>query len=103
MAIRVICPNGHSLNVKEKYAGRIGLCPECQAQVEVPRRAISDSSVIAILGEHIGQDSPAEKVGVKSGTNKLPCPRCHAFLSKNNRACPHCHLYLPLAWQQQKS
>ena len=31
MSIRVVCSNGHTLNVKEKYAGKTGLCPKCKA------------------------------------------------------------------------
>ncbi len=35
MGIRVECPNGHVLNIKEKYAGKKGLCPKCPGQVFV--------------------------------------------------------------------
>lgn len=36
MGIRVSCPNGHSLNVKEHLAGRVGRCPKCGAPVRIP-------------------------------------------------------------------
>ncbi|QDU87032.1 hypothetical protein Pla175_03860 [Pirellulimonas nuda] len=51
MGIRVECPNGHVLNIKEKYAGKKGLCPKCPGQVfvhvpdvtEVIQRAVDES------------------------------------------------------------
>jgi anti-anti-sigma factor len=39
MHIEVRCPNGHVLHVKEKYAGKIGICPRCSAPVRVPLAA----------------------------------------------------------------
>jgi len=35
MGIQVECPNGHSFKVKDKYAGKKGLCPHCEGQVIV--------------------------------------------------------------------
>jgi len=35
MGIRVECPNGHIFKVKDKYAGKKGLCPHCKGQVQV--------------------------------------------------------------------
>jgi len=35
MGIRVECPHGHVFKVKDKYAGKRGLCPHCKGQVEV--------------------------------------------------------------------
>ncbi|MEN0111449.1 MAG: hypothetical protein AAF805_12070 [Planctomycetota bacterium] len=35
MGIMVKCPNGHVFKVKDKYAGRKGLCPRCPGQVVV--------------------------------------------------------------------
>jgi len=35
MGIPVTCPNGHKFNVKDKYAGKKGLCPYCEGQVQV--------------------------------------------------------------------
>ena len=38
MGIQVRCPHGHIFKVKDKYAGKRGLCPHCIGQVivEVP-------------------------------------------------------------------
>ncbi len=35
MGIQVECPNGHMFKVKDKYAGKKGLCPHCEGQVIV--------------------------------------------------------------------
>ena len=35
MGIQVECPNGHTFKVKDKYAGKKGLCPHCEGQVVV--------------------------------------------------------------------
>ena len=35
MGISVTCPHGHEFKVKDKYAGKKGLCPFCDGQVAV--------------------------------------------------------------------
>ena len=35
MGIQVECPNGHVFKVKDKYAGKKGLCPHCEGEVMV--------------------------------------------------------------------
>ena len=35
MGIPATCPNGHEFKVKDKYAGKKGLCPFCKGQVAV--------------------------------------------------------------------
>lgn len=36
MGIRVVCPNGHRLNLKSHLAGHRGLCPDCGARFRIP-------------------------------------------------------------------
>ena len=50
MGIQVECPNGHIFKVKDKYAGKKGLCPHCEGQVivQVPD-ALSANSASDIL------------------------------------------------------
>lgn len=43
MPIQTICPNGHSLTIKGKYAGKEGLCPVCHSPIKVP---LSDTVVL---------------------------------------------------------
>lgn len=49
MSIRFTCPNGHELNVKDKYAGKPGICPQCQARVLVPTPAekLTDDAIVS--------------------------------------------------------
>jgi hypothetical protein len=35
MGIPVTCPHGHHFSVKDKYAGKKGMCPYCEGQVLV--------------------------------------------------------------------
>lgn len=43
MVIRLHCPNGHPVRVKDELAGKTGLCPKCRAQVRVPApRSVDD-------------------------------------------------------------
>jgi hypothetical protein len=44
MGIRLYCPNGHKLNVKEFLAGRRGICPHCGASFEIPTASTRPSS-----------------------------------------------------------
>ena len=39
MGIRVVCPNGHKLNVKSFLAGKRGVCPHCSAKFDIPAGA----------------------------------------------------------------
>lgn len=39
MGIRVVCPNGHRLNLKSHLAGRHGLCPQCGARFRIPEQS----------------------------------------------------------------
>lgn len=63
MGIRVECPNGHHFKVKDKYAGKRGLCPHCTGQVvvRVPAVEAEESGISgaaeaayrqAVLNEH---------------------------------------------------
>ena len=58
MGIPVKCPHGHTFKVKDKYAGKRGLCPHCPSQVVVQVPALETSSSAeeayrnALLQEH---------------------------------------------------
>lgn len=36
MGIRILCPNGHRLNIKSFLAGKRGICPHCDAKFDIP-------------------------------------------------------------------
>ena len=44
MGIRFYCPNGHKLNVKEKLAGKRGICPQCGVKLLIPPKSTRPSS-----------------------------------------------------------
>ena len=53
MSIKVICPNGHEMQVKNEFAGKSGLCPECKARIEVPiptPKPVSEDDLLKVLG-----------------------------------------------------
>ena len=54
MSIKVKCPNGHQLKVKDSFAGKVGLCPMCNATIRVPVPApvglMSEDDIIDVLG-----------------------------------------------------
>lgn len=54
MPIKVTCPNGHTINVKDSFAGKVGLCPVCRTRVKVPELAggMSEDDIISVLGTH---------------------------------------------------
>jgi anti-sigma B factor antagonist len=111
MAIKVTCPNGHVLQVKDSYAGHSGLCPHCHARVEVskPARGLEDE-VLDILGppktplprpsaqaahHEPRHDAAREESGISLLGSTLPrrkkvCPQCCEFLAVSVAACPRC-------------
>ena len=44
MGIRFYCPNGHKLNIKEKLAGKRGICPQCGVKLLIPLKSTRPSS-----------------------------------------------------------
>jgi anti-anti-sigma factor len=108
MLIVVRCPNGHVLHVKDKHAGRMGVCPRCSAPIRVPLpdQAHGDdrigvvpasqrpSEAVVLKGpRHDGADqtsatgppiffSPLEK-------GKL-CLECGKIVSQSFTICPRC-------------
>lgn len=61
MSIKVTCPNGHALKVKDEFAGRTGRCPRCKVKVQVPAPVpddFNDDSIMDLL-----HDGPAAKGG----------------------------------------
>lgn len=70
MGIEVKCPNGHSFRVKDKYAGKKGLCPYCPGQVTVRVPDASSSAELqsaayrAAADEHGGAAAAAAAASV---------------------------------------
>lgn len=78
MGIRVECPHGHVFKVKDKYAGKRGLCPHCKGQVEVrvpaamTDAAAKDAYRKAVIDEHKAAHAappPPSGIGSSGGSS----------------------------------
>jgi len=111
MSIRVVCPNGHVLNVKDSMAGKVGLCPRCKARVEVSRPSTDELSEDAIMGilaptgsastgpasgsmPAAGAETSAPAEVEKSSPPKKSCHKCNQEILAGIHICPHCHTYI---------
>jgi hypothetical protein len=75
MGIRVECPNGHVFKVKDKYAGKKGLCPHCEGQVIVHVPDALTSGVDEILQqEAIQRRQAAQHHVTPTGTHVFDDP-----------------------------
>ncbi|MEQ8210115.1 MAG: hypothetical protein RH917_09810 [Lacipirellulaceae bacterium] len=59
MGIAIKCPHGHKFKVKDKYAGKKGLCPYCKGQVFVRVPTLEEAES---LEERISRAASAERV-----------------------------------------
>lgn len=80
MTIRMICPEGHKLVVREEHAGRRVKCPQCRSIVDVP-------------GERVEVAAPA--VEPPEPTRVFACPTGHYFRARPEDSgkvvsCPTC-------------
>jgi glutaredoxin len=73
MGIAVTCPNGHQFKVKDKYAGKKGLCPYCEGQVlvRVPD-ALSSRDFKAAVHRAAAADRAASSDIKKKGSRTSP-------------------------------
>jgi len=119
MTIRVECPNGHVLKVKDRYAGQTGLCPRCKARIRVPSPSdVTDDDILDMLGplppppppeaepeeedaasvlggEPVHQEPQAEDSGVSLLGSSIirrqkVCPNCGRMSSFTFKWCPGC-------------
>lgn len=119
MSIRFKCPNGHEMNVKDKYAGLTGLCPHCQTRVLVPSSTpdkLSDDAILELLGppaedpdglpvhqdarhRNVGPDDTSASSGSSlAGMSPLhrgmkTCPKCKKEVRSVYDICPYCRTY----------
>lgn len=121
MSIEVTCPNGHTLKVKDKYAGQTGLCPRCQARILVPEPAtagLSEDAIVDLLGPPARDDLQSTRGDLQSmpvhqdprhlvssgdpsmsGSSILSasptrdCPKCRKQVAAIYRICPSCWTY----------
>ncbi|HET6879557.1 MAG TPA: hypothetical protein VFI31_05360 [Pirellulales bacterium] len=99
MTFKLRCPNGHKLRFDGKDAGKEAVCPRCQSRVTLqPRREVSDTSILAVLGDAPPDHSvvlhPSEQTPTATAPGRS-CPRCHTRISAAFQLCPNCRTYLP--------
>jgi len=110
MAIQVKCPNGHVLKVKDKYAGKSGLCPRCHARIDVPLDPNVEARQVDRVSRHYGaglkeqvsevhqdqrhlddrEHSGSSLLGSSLVRHKKPCPGCMELVPYWFASCPYC-------------
>jgi len=114
MAIDVVCPNGHQIKVKDKYAGKKGLCPRCRAAMHVPELPAEDEEGLIDLvprrdldeelnrplpkasgSGHIDDDEEGEApagAGAQSAGESL----LSSSVIRHQKMCPKCYNMAPI-------
>jgi anti-sigma B factor antagonist len=102
MSIKVICPNGHALQVKGEFAGKSGLCPHCKALIVVPQaepQAVSEDDLLEVLGPPrvvprmpapSAPPPPHRPAAPKEEPKKAPAASTGAALLRRQKVCPKC-------------
>ncbi len=67
MGIRLSCPNGHKLHVKDHLAGKRGICPHCGAKVDIPLMQAADAEPggvthAAMASRVVTVEAPASRI-----------------------------------------
>lgn len=120
MGINVECPHGHTFRVKDKYAGRKGLCPRCPGQVvvHVPdllnskevesdyRKAVAQEVratngtpadyASSVLDDALNEDasSSGSLMGSSVIRHNVKC-KCGQAVPMWYAKCPSCNAYMP--------
>jgi hypothetical protein len=112
MPIDVVCPNGHALKIKEKYAGKTGLCPKCRAAIDVPApRPSSIDELIDLVprapvkftdaAASVHDDDDDDPRSPCTGHAHSPSRAGESLLSssslvKHQKVCPKCFQVAPI-------
>ena len=115
MGISVTCPNGHEFKVKDKYAGKKGICPFCKDQVAVrvpdavsseqlkkaARRAAAQehgagAAAASVFDDSLNQDasSSGSLLGSSVMQHNVKC-KCGHRVPMWYARCPKCGEYMP--------
>lgn len=116
MSIRVVCPKGHQLVVRDEMAGQTGRCPVCRSKVTVPRPSngsVSEDDILGFLGpcnpgpkpyrEESEASSVDEAAEAKAGAHHRidgpsppmkACDKCNREIEAKTHICPYCHTYI---------
>ena len=123
MPIEVVCPNGHALKIKEKYAGQYGLCPRCRAPIAVPSLEDDDEEEGLIdlvprpqeknVGRRVAdqkyephydhedalsddEDESPRRSDSLSETHSGESLLSSSIIKRNQKICPHCFQSMPV-------
>jgi RNA polymerase subunit RPABC4/transcription elongation factor Spt4 len=111
MSIKVTCPRGHVLKVKNSMAGKTGLCPFCKDPVYVPPpekpKTFSEDNILDIIGEMPPSPSQVGGSGIDldefrphrpdKSHRETPwktCVKCNRDIPSQSHICPYCHTYI---------
>lgn len=81
MGIQVQCPNGHSFKVKDKYAGKKGLCPHCEGQVIV---VVPDAFSLLDETDELQKDAIRHRQAAKHATPAAPSSSSSSVLDDSH-------------------
>jgi hypothetical protein len=118
MGIPVTCPHEHHFNVKDKYAGKKGICPYCEGQVVVrvpdalssrglndavtravreekkgTMPSLSDSSVLDSMPEEKSSSASGSHIGSSVVRHNIRC-KCGESVPMWFAKCPKCGVFL---------
>lgn len=90
MGIQVECPNGHTFKVKDKYAGKKGLCPHCEGQVivQVPDALSANPASDTLQREAIQRRQASQNQPAKHQPAEKPSSGSHVFDDPNEGPAP---------------
>lgn len=105
MSIEVRCLQGHLLHVKDKYAGKSGLCPHCHSRVNVPF-VLGPDDVLEIVGQWVpptaksvvvsdDDDDDANVLSPPSGDKGSGVSLIGSSIIHHNKSCPQCQALMP--------
>jgi len=92
MSIHTVCPKGHKLKLKNKYAGLLGRCPMCGSPVRVPdlNPSTAGSSLSAQSLLMAGPPVEADSLPPKTDEVAKVCAHCSANVPRDMFVCPNC-------------
>lgn len=81
MGIQVQCPNGHTFKVKDKYAGKKGLCPHCEGQVIV---VVPDAFSLLDETDELQKDAIRHRQAAKQAAPAAPSSSSSSVLDDSH-------------------
>lgn len=102
MSIQVECPNGHNFRVKDKYAGKKGICPYCEGDVvvRVPELITDDEILDQLMGSQVssGDDKEGESIHDEEhpSDQSTGLSLLSSSIIRQQKQCPDCNERSPV-------